>query len=257
MSMSRKALCIAHLYPDLLNLYADRGNIAVLRRRLEWRGYEVEVVRVTHSEVPDFSRYHLVLLGGGSDREQAIVAEKLRACAPAFRSAVQDGLPVLAICGGYQLLGEYYQLPSGEKVPGIGLVDMVTEASPDAPRLIGNIAVWSDEVGVIVGFENHGGRTRHSHRPLGRVLHGHGNDGVSGHEGLRHLNIWGTYVHGPLLPKNPALADAVLRDALAYAHLPDHLEPLDDRLEREARTAFVSLRMEDVAPMLRTEAESR
>ncbi|WP_206831974.1 type 1 glutamine amidotransferase [Alicyclobacillus fructus] len=254
--MSRKALCIAHLYPDLLNLYADRGNITVLRRRLEWRGYDVDVVRVTHGEVPDFSRYHLVLLGGGSDREQAIVADKLRGCKAEFQSAVQDGLPVLAICGGYQLLGEFYQLPSGEKVPGLALVDMVTEAMPDAPRLIGNIAVWSEEVGVIVGFENHGGRTRHGHRPLGRVLHGHGNDGVSGEEGLRHLRIWGTYVHGPLLPKNPALADAVLRDALAYAHLPDELEPLDDRLEREARAAFAALRMADVAPMLRSEAGS-
>lgn len=255
--MSRKALCIAHLYPDLLNLYADRGNITVLRRRLEWRGYDVEVVRVTHQEVPDFSRYHLVLLGGGSDREQALVAEKLRACAAEFRSAVEDGLPVLAICGGYQLLGEYYQLPNGEKVPGLALVDMVTEANPDAPRLIGNIAVLSEEAGMIVGFENHGGRTRHSHRPLGRVLHGHGNDGVSGYEGLRHLRIWGTYVHGPLLPKNPALADAVLQDALTYANLPPALDPLDDRLEREARMSFASLRMADVAPMLVSEAGSR
>lgn len=238
--MSR-SLRIAHLYPELLNLYADRGNILTLRRRCEWRGIPVEVEEVTAGEPLHLSRYHLVLLGGGSDREQEIVARTLVAGRTEWASAVAAGLPVLAVCGGYQLLGEYYELPGGEKVPGLAVLDLHTVAGE--PRLIGNIAVESPVCGTIVGFENHGGRTRHRHEPLGRVLAGHGNNGEDGQEGVRHLNVFGTYIHGPLLPKNPRLADWILQTALDYAGIAADLAPLPDELERAAHEAFLARRI--------------
>ncbi|MBX5436075.1 MAG: glutamine amidotransferase [Alicyclobacillaceae bacterium] len=242
MPTPRRRLFIAHLYPDLLNLYADRGNIQTLRRRCEWRGIEVEVAAVSLTDELQLGDYHLVLLGGGSDREQEIVAEALRRRRAEWRAAVNDGLPVLAVCGGYQLLGSYYQLRDGRQVEGLGLLDLVTQAGPT--RLIGNIAIDSPEAGRIVGFENHSGRTRHHHQPLGRVIAGHGNNGEDGWEGVRYLNVFGTYIHGPLLPKNPRLADLLLHTALRYAGLPDHLDPLDDRLEWAAHEAFVARRIE-------------
>ncbi|CAM3722752.1 type 1 glutamine amidotransferase [Alicyclobacillus pomorum] len=236
-----RPLCIAHLYPDLLNLYADKGNILTLKRRLEWRGLEAQVTLVTSSEEARPGDYDLVLLGGGSDREQEIVSRTLRRSRDEWKAAVEDGLPLLAVCGGYQLLGEYYQLPDGTKVPGLELLDMVTVAG--SPRLIGNVAIESDECGTIVGFENHGGRTTHHHAPLGKVISGHGNNGTDGHEGVRYKNVFGTYIHGPLLPKNPALADFILQTALDYAGIDVKLEPLDDELEKAARTAFQVRRM--------------
>jgi CobQ-like glutamine amidotransferase family enzyme len=237
-----RVLHIAHLYPDLLNLYADRGNIQVLRKRCEWRGIEVHIHRVERGERPRLTEYHLVLLGGGSDREQALVAQTLREARQEWRDAVDSGLPLLAICGGYQLLGEYYQLPDGTKVPGLELLDLVTEAGH--PRLIGNIAIHSPEVGTIVGFENHGGRTRHRHAALGSVIRGHGNNGEDGQEGVRYKNVVGTYIHGPLLPKNPALADFVLGLALDYAGIAADLTPLDDDLEWSAHHAVLSRRLQ-------------
>ncbi|MCL6592895.1 MAG: glutamine amidotransferase [Alicyclobacillus sp.] len=239
--MSR-SLRIAHLYPDLLNLYADRGNIRTLVQRCRWRGLAVEVTAVLAGEVPRLHEYDLVLLGGGSDREQQLVGQTLRRHQAEWRAAVAAGLPLLAICGGYQLLGEYYELPSGERVHGLELLDLTTVAA--TPRLIGNIAVASDECGTIVGFENHGGRTYHRHAPLGRVLRGHGNNASDGTEGVRWLNVFGTYIHGPLLPKNPQLADLVLRTALQYAGLPDELAPLDDELELAAHAAFLERRLQ-------------
>lgn len=241
MSQTRK-LHIAHLFPDLLNLYADRGNIQTLVQRLHWRGIESEIHAVTHRDTPRFAAYDLVLLGGGSDREQEIVARYLSPFKHELQRAVVNGLPLLGICGGYQLLGAYYQLPGGKKVEGLEILNMYTSADPDAQRLIGNIAIQS-EYGVILGFENHGGRTTHEHLPLGRVLHGHGNDGRSEAEGVHHLNVWGTYIHGPLLPKNPNFADAVLQSALQYSEQSDDLQPLDDTHEKAARQAFASRRI--------------
>ncbi|MDQ0188981.1 glutamine amidotransferase [Alicyclobacillus cycloheptanicus] len=234
-------LCIAHLYPDLLNLYADKGNILTLVRRLEWRGIEVEVTEVPSGSEPRLQDYHLVLLGGGSDREQALVGQTLRTKRSEWQAAVEDGLPLLAVCGGYQLLGHFYQLPDGTKVPGLELLDLETVAG--SPRLIGNIAIDSPECGTIVGFENHGGRTTHRHAPLGFVRQGHGNNGQDKQEGVRYKNIVGTYIHGPLLPKNPRLADFMLGLSLAYAGINAALEPLDDRMEEAAHEAFLTRRI--------------
>lgn len=245
--MTRRTLHIAHLFPDLLNLYADKGNILTLVQRLKWRGFDVDVHEVAHDESPRLSAYDLVLLGGGSDREQAIVAQHLLSYRIELKAAIDGGLPVLAICGGYQLLGHYYQLPTGEKVPGLELLDMYTSAGSGLPRLIGNVAIETETAGIVLGFENHGGRTIHHHEPLGRVLHGHGNDGASGYEGVRYKNVWGTYIHGPLLPKNPQFADYILATALQYAGMETDLAPLDDALENSARLSFVSLRMPGVA----------
>ncbi|KPV42098.1 type 1 glutamine amidotransferase [Alicyclobacillus ferrooxydans] len=239
----QRPLCIAHLYPDLLNLYADKGNIQTLVSRCQWRGIDVEVVSVPAGTTPRLSDYDLVLLGGGSDREQALVGRTLLSSQPEWKAAVEDGLPLLAICGGYQLLGEYYQLPNKAKVPGLSLLDLITEAGE--PRLIGNVAISSEECGMIIGFENHGGRTTHSHDVLGRVKKGFGNNGTDGGEGVRYKNVFGTYIHGPLLPKNPALADLVLKTALEHASGNTvELEPLDDRFETAARKAFLERRIQ-------------
>lgn len=234
----QKTLRIAHLYPDVLNLYADRGNVQTLLRRCEWRGLRAHVTCVRRNDELRLKDYHLVLIGGGSDREQALVAEELRRHRWEFKAAVEDGLPVLAICGGYQLLGEFYQLPDGTKVAGMELLDLVTTAG--RPRLIGNIAIESPEVGTVVGFENHGGRTVHRHAPLGAVLSGHGNNGRDGQEGVRYKNVIGTYIHGPLLPKNPRLADFILGLAAAYAGLAVEFRPLDDEIEWAAHRAFLT-----------------
>lgn len=237
-----KTLRIAHLYPDLLNLYADKGNIQTLTRRCEWRGIDVEVEYVTQNSKVTLSTYHLVLLGGGSDREQVLVGESLSRNREDWVQAVDAGLPLLAVCGGYQLLGDFYELPDKTRVQGLGLLDLHTVA--DHPRLIGNIAIESPECGLIVGFENHGGRTTHRHAPLGSVLSGNGNNGVDKQEGVRYKNIVGTYIHGPLLPKNPRLADFVIQTALDYAEIPVVLEPLDDAFEQSAHSAFLSRRIE-------------
>ena len=236
-----KTLRFAHLYPDLLNLYADRGNIRTLVNRCRWRGVDVTVDEIPRGTSVDLDRYHFILLGGGLDREQELVGETLRAAKPEWKAAVEAGLPLLAVCGGYQLLGAFYQLPDGRKVPGLGLLDLVTVA--EEPRLIGNIAIATDLAGIVMGFENHGGRTTHHHEPLGTVRKGHGNNGRDGQEGVLYKNVIGTYIHGPLLPKNPRLADDVLARALEYAEIPAELTPLDDTVEEMARQAFMTRRI--------------
>lgn len=238
--MSRP-LRIAHLYPDLLNLYADKGNIQTLRKRCEWRGIDVVVSSVGSGQRVLLTDYDLVLLGGGSDREQEIVGRTLRNAQREWKDAMEAGLPILGICGGYQLLGEYYELPDGTKVAGLELLDLVTVAG--SPRLIGNVAIDSPVCGRIVGFENHAGYTTHHHTALGTVVHGHGNNGKDHQEGVHHLNVMGTYIHGPLLPKNPQLADYVLQTALDYAEFNIQLEPLDDGLELAANEAVQTRRM--------------
>jgi CobQ-like glutamine amidotransferase family enzyme len=234
-------LRIAHLFPDLLNLYADKGNIATLRKRCEWRDIPVSITQVGLKDELRLQDYDLVLLGGGSDREQEIVSHALHAQRMEWKAAVADGLPLLAICGGYQLLGSYYQLGTGHQVEGLGILDLVTTAGPT--RRIGNIGIATEEMGTVVGFENHGGWTTHQHAPLGTVLKGYGNNGTDGSEGVRYKNIFGTYIHGPLLPKNPRFADYVLQTALNYANLDKTLLALDDRLEHSAHTAFLKRRL--------------
>jgi lipid II isoglutaminyl synthase (glutamine-hydrolysing) len=233
-----KTLRVAHLYGTLLNLYGDRGNILALKYRCEQRGigFEVEDVGLGEALIPD--AYDLLFIGGGPDREQQRVAGDLvETKGEAVREAVQSGMVTLAVCGGYQLLGHFYRDADGGQLPGVGAFDLETIHPGDqAKRCIGNVVVrW--EKGLIIGFENHGGRTRLGAgvQPLGRVEVGYGNNGEDGYEGVRVNNAFGTYIHGSLLPKNPAFADHLIELALARRYGEEPLTPLDDSLEMRAR----------------------
>lgn len=230
-------LTIIHLYPDLLNLYGDKGNIECMRKRLLWRGIDVNVVLCTSDcDNVDFSAADILFIGGGSDREQEIVCEKLLKKKNEITDFVERGGSLAAVCGGYQLLGNYYQT-SEKKIEGLGILDIYTDSAPDANRLIGNVIVECDGLSQpVVGFENHGGRTHiGSHTPLGKVIKGFGNNGTSGYEGVVYKNVLATYLHGPLFPKNPQLCDRFLLNALKtkYNDFAD-LAPLDDELESKA-----------------------
>jgi CobQ-like glutamine amidotransferase family enzyme len=230
-------LRVCALYPDLMNIYADRGNIAVLRARCEWRGLGFEHSASSVGESLDPDRHDLFYMGGGQDRDQVAVARDMEETKrDALHSAADRGAVVLAVCGGYQLLGHSYEM-GGDELPGVGLVDLRTIREP-GPRLIGNCAIEAD-LGtgprVIAGFENHGGRTYlgPDEQALGRVLSGHGNNGRDGFEGVRRGNVIGTYLHGPLLPKNVWLADRLIELALGV-----ELEPLPgDELEEDAHAS--------------------
>lgn len=227
-------LTIAHLYPDLLNLYGDRGNIQCLMKRCQWRGIEAETIAYELNDRVNLSGIDIVLLGGGSDREQMLVCEKLREIKDDLKAYVEDNGVVIAICGGYQLLGNYYKTEQ-RTIEGLELVDMYTEQGEG--RLISNIILKSDMFDMpVVGFENHGGRTFiKDNRPLGKVLYGAGNDGKSGYEGVVYKNVIGTYLHGPLLPKNPQLADWLILQALKRKYGENvELATLDDTQEKEA-----------------------
>ena len=233
--MPRLRVCA--LYPDLMNIYADRGNLLVLRRRCEWRGIGFELTPAGFGEEIDPAAHDLFYLGGGQDRDQRLCAEDLVATKrDVLHAAADRGAAILGVCGGYQLLGHAYEL-GAEEIRGVGLVDLRTVRS-DEPRLIGNVAVEVElEPGdrrVLAGFENHAGRTHlgPGEQPLGRVLSGHGNTGASGFEGVRRGNVVGTYLHGPLLPKNAWFADWLIRTATGL----DELAPLDDTLETAAHT---------------------
>ena len=231
-------LRVCALYPDLMNIYADRGNLMVLERRCAWRGIDFQLTSSGLGQAVDGDAHDLFYLGGGQDRDQRLCAEDLlRFKRAELHAAAARGALVLGVCGGYQLLGHSYTLDEQE-IPGAGLVDLRTVREP-GPRLIGNIAIevrLDDEMPprVLAGFENHGGRThlRDGERALGRVLKGHGNDGRSGLEGVRHGTVIGTYLHGPLLPKNVWFADWLIATALGLE--PDQLAPLTDTLEDEA-----------------------
>jgi CobQ-like glutamine amidotransferase family enzyme len=227
-------LRVCALYPELMNIYADRGNLLMLERRCVWRGIGWQLHESTLGE-PLADEHDLYYIGGGQDSDQRRCAhDLLEHKAAALHAAAARGAVVLGVCGGYQLLGHSYELDA-ETIPGIGLLGVSTLRAA-GPRLIGNIAVRTDE-GVIAGFENHAGRTRldGGQEPLGRVLRGHGNDGESGFEGARSGNVIGTYVHGPLLPKNSWLCDLLTARALGVE--PDLLAPLDDSLERAAHAS--------------------
>ena len=235
--MSRK-IKIAHLYPELLNLYGDGGNIITLRKRCEWRGIECEVAEVHYGERPTFDDVDIAFIGGGSDREQRIVCEELLAVGPELKAYVEDNGVLLAVCGGYQLLGHSYAM-GDETLQGLSLVDLYTDRG--TPRLIGNVMIQTDLFETpVLGYENHGGRTHLGSGvdPLGRVLSGYGNDGQSGYAGVRWKNVVGTYIHGPLLPKNPDLADWLLTRALERKGADAALEPLDDTQERAANNVM-------------------
>ena len=230
------ALRVCALYPDLMNIYADRGNLLLLERRCRWRGIGFGVTASGLGEPLDPDGADLFYIGGGQDRDQQLCALDLAEVKrDALHAAADRGAVILAVCGGYQLLGHSYQL-GDETLPGVGLVDLVTVRSVQ-DRLIGNVAIEVEldpnVRRVLAGFENHGGRTHlgPNAKPLGRVLKGHGNNGVDGYEGVRRANVIGTYLHGPLLPKNAWFADWLIGTALG---LDAPLEPLDDRLEADA-----------------------
>jgi CobQ-like glutamine amidotransferase family enzyme len=234
-------LRICHLYPDLLNLYGDGGNIRALENRLRWRGLGASVTPLPLGARDDLTGYDLLFIGGGQDFEQELLlADLAQGRGAALRSAIDDGVTVLAVCGGYQMLGESYQNQAGHRCGFLGAVDFSTVAGET--RMIGNFAFrCGAESGgsVVVGFENHSGRTRLGPgvMPLGRVLSGCGNNGADGGEGVRWKNVFGTYSHGPVLPKNPALCDAVLETALTRKYGACTLAPLPDAEERAARAA--------------------
>ncbi|HEV7399594.1 MAG TPA: glutamine amidotransferase [Solirubrobacterales bacterium] len=227
------------LYPEQMNIYADRGNIIFLRRRCEWRGIGFEYAAAGPGDRFDPGAHDFVYIGGGQDRDQrAVAADMVESKGGALAAAADDGAVVLAVCGGYQLLGHSYELGE-ERLPGLGIADLETVRT-SGPRLIGNVAIEVDLGSgpqTVAGFENHGGRTRlgPGAEPLGRVLEGFGNNGEDGLEGVRRDNLVGTYLHGPLLPKNTWLADHLISLALErrYGDRPQ-LEPLDDGLERAA-----------------------
>jgi len=230
-----RTMRVCALYPDLMNIYADRGNLLMLRRRCEWRGIGFELTGAGIGDPLDPHGADLYYMGGGQDRDQELCAgdlfEHKRA---ALSAAAERGALVLGVCGGYQLLGHAYQLGE-EELPGIGLLDIRTVRS-DGPRLIGNVGIEVDLPGatgrVLAGFENHAGRTQlgETAQPLGRVLSGHGNNDLDGREGARHGNVIGTYLHGPLLPKNAWFADWLISTSLGGSEL----EPIDDELEQLA-----------------------
>lgn len=241
--MPEQTLRICSLYPDVMNIYADRGNITVLEQRCRWRGIDVEISGSGSGQTPDPDAYDLFYLGGGQDRDQELVAaDLLQTKAESLRRAAAKGAVVLGICGGIQLLGHHYEL-GNRQIPGLGLLDLTTHRG-DGARLIGNIAIEAElepgEKRLLAGFENHGGRTvlGPGCEPLGRVLKGHGNDGRSGVEGARQGTVLGTYLHGPLLPKNAWFADWLIATALSID--PTELAILDDELEARAHADALS-----------------
>ena len=229
-------LNIYHLYPDVLNLYGDRGNVLCMQRRLEWRGMQANIVNVPIGTKLDAKNCNLIFIGGGQDFEQEVLLDDLKGEKTAeLKAAIEDGVPVLAICGGYQMLGQYYKTWDGQQCDFTGALDLYTIGSKD--RMIGNYMFTCDELNCeIVGFENHSGKTYLGAgvKPMGKVLAGFGNNGEDGTEGARYKNVFGTYSHGSLLPKNPKLADHILRVALERKYGEAELTPLDDSLETAA-----------------------
>ena len=237
-------LRLAHLYPKLMNIYGDRGNILCLERRCRERGIAFEVKELELGDKLRPKDFDMVFIGGAQDREQRRVAEDLvKVKAKAVREAVDKGLALLAVCGGYQLLGRCYRTAEGEELAGVGAFAMWTEhPGPNARRFIGNVVVeWQGE--TLVGFENHGGRTylEEGVEALGSVVTGFGNNGEDGREGAVCRNAYGTYLHGSLLPKNPRFADHLIEAALRRRHRDLALAPLDDRVEEMAHAAALRL----------------
>ena len=235
---------LCHLYPSLMNIYADRGNIAVFEQRLGWRGFNLEVTSIELGDAIPPAQHDLFYLGGGQDRDQDLVADDLASNAEVIRDAADAGAAQLYVCGGIQLAGHSYETVAGGRLGGIGVLDLETTAGVD--RLIGDLVIEAEIEGErrqVVGYENHAGRTTLGTRcrPLGQVVKGHGNNDLDGTEGAVRDHVIGTYLHGPLLPKNPWLADIVLTWALEHRYGSGiELEPLDDTLERRAHKIAVS-----------------
>jgi lipid II isoglutaminyl synthase (glutamine-hydrolysing) len=240
----QRSLRLGHLYPSLMNIYGDRGNILCLERRCRLRGIALEVTPLEVGDPLQPDAFDILFMGGAQDHEQRLVADDLLATKAALREAVQDGVVFLGVCGGYQLSGRFYRGAGGEEMRGAGVFDLYTlHPGPRARRLIGNLgARW--EGGTLAGFENHGGRTYlgAGAQPLAKVIHGFGNDGRSGYEGARFRNAFGCYLHGPVLPKNPAFADKLISLALQRCYGDSGLIALDDSLEDKAHAAALAAR---------------
>ena len=235
-------LKICHLFPDILNLYGDRGNVVCMRRRLEWRGHTATVTEVSIGQKLRASDYDLFFIGGGQDFEQEVLLEDIKGEKTAeIKAAIADGKTFLAICGGYQMLGAYYKTWDGQQCDFTGALDLYTIG--EKQRMIGNYMFTCDELGgqTVVGFENHSGATflGSGVKPIGKVLSGYGNNGKDGMEGARYNNVFCTYSHGCLLPKNPILADHILKTALTRKYGQAELAPLDDAIETAAHEYMV------------------
>lgn len=238
-------LKVCWMYHDIMDLYGDKGNIMVLRKRCEDRGIEFELDTCAIGEIKDLKQYDLLFLGGGADKEQHLLIDDLLSRRDAIAEAMNSGSFVFLVCGGYQLFGQYYIDADNRKIEGLKFFDYYTDASSDGTRCIGNIILkvkLEEEEFEVVGFENHGGITRGVNTPFGKVLHGKGNNGEDKTEGFFNGSVLGTYMHGPLLPKNPKVADYIIYKSLKKEHpqlKPSDLLPLDDTLENQARNAMI------------------
>lgn len=234
-------LNICHLYPDLLNVYGDVGNILILKKRAEARNIKVNVINISLNDKFNKDDYDIVFFGGGQDYEQSIVSDDLNNNKKEqLTDYVESNKVLIAICGGYQLLGKYYRAPNGEKINGLGILDIYTEAGEK--RFIGNTIIHNEEFNeTYVGFENHSGRTYINNlKPLGKCIEGYGNNGEDGYEGCIYKNTFATYFHGSLLSKNPELADRILKKALDLKYGDVQLKPLDDTFELNAKNVIIS-----------------
>lgn len=233
---------IGHLYPDMLNLYGDRGNIIALTVRMKSRGIDVQTDAITMGKAFNADDYDIFFIGGGQDFEQDVLLDDLKKGKDIeINRAIQNGTPMLAICGGYQMLGKYYKTYDGKMLEYMGALDFYTEGKEE--RMIGNYAYKTKEGIEVVGFENHSGRTYLGKgiEPLGTIIKGYGNNGEDGTEGVRYKNTFGTYSHGPVLPKNPQLADLLISKAIENKYGKTELAPLDDSLEEKAKEQVMKL----------------
>lgn len=241
--MEKLPVTICHLYPDMMNLYGDRGNILTLEQRCRWHGLEPTVAYVSVGEKVDFTQFDLICIGGGQDREQKLICRDFEQVkGQALQEAVEDGVGLLAVCGGYQLMGQYYTTGAGERLPGLSIFDVWTEAG--TTRMIGNVVMETSLFGplrTLVGFENHSGRTFLGPQAtaLGRVQKGNGNNGSDRTEGVVYKNSIGTYLHGSMLPKNPFLTDWLINRAVKRRYSSFQLRPLDNQLEERAHQAVL------------------
>lgn len=232
-------LKLIHFFPDKLNLYGDRGNIITLQKRCQWRGIDLEITEIKHVEGSNILEGDILFIGGGSDREQALCTAELFIIKDDIKTAIEDGVSMLAICGGYQFLGTHYITADGTRLEGLGILDIHTENKGE--RIIGNLLVKSENFGHIVGFENHGGRTYHNYPTLGAVVFGGGNNGEDGKEGIMYKNLIGTYLHGPLLPKNPMIADVIIQNAITRKYGRIEIAKLEDKAEKIANDKLWTL----------------
>lgn len=235
-------LSVLWMYHDIMDLYGDKGNMRVLKKRCEDRNIEIEIDTCAMKEEKDMSKYDILFIGGGADKEQSLLYEDLLTRKENIKEAIDKGTFVLLICGGYQFFGKHYIDNRGERIEGLGLFDYYTESNPNVGRCIGNIALevtLDNQTFKVVGFENHGGQTQNVTTPFGKVLSGHGNVYKGEFEGFYNGKVLGTYMHGPLLPKNPEVADFIIKKGLYRNYGEVSLEPLDDTFELKAKEVML------------------